>query len=143
MVGKLGTGVFELVSEPAKGLLRGPDEFIGGIGKGVQSVFGNVVQGGFDSLSKVTGGLYSVVKNIGGEKDAKIQKSEHIGQGFIHGIQGGVGELVGGFTGIFTKPIQKTKQEGAKGFFKGLGSGLFGAITAPVTATLKAGSSIT
>ena len=35
LVDKLGTGVFEFVSEPTKGLLKGPDEFIGGIGKGV------------------------------------------------------------------------------------------------------------
>ena len=43
LVNKLGTGVVELVSEPMKGLLRGPDEFIGGVGKGLQSVVGNVV----------------------------------------------------------------------------------------------------
>ena len=43
LIGKLGTGVFELVSEPAKGLLKGPDEFVGGVGKGIQSVVGNVV----------------------------------------------------------------------------------------------------
>jgi hypothetical protein len=109
LVGKLGTGVYELVSEPAKGLLRGPDEFIGGVQKGIQSVVGNVVQGGFESLSKISGSLYTVVKNVGGEKDAKIQKSEHIGQGILHGITGGAGELIGGVTGIFTKPIEKTK----------------------------------
>ncbi len=61
----------------------------------------------------------------------------------MHGVSGGVSELVGGVTGIFTKPVEKTKKEGAIGFFKGLGSGFVGAITAPVTATLRAGSSIT
>lgn len=35
LVNKLGTGVYEFISEPSKGLLRGPDEFVGGIGKGV------------------------------------------------------------------------------------------------------------
>jgi hypothetical protein len=35
LVDKLGTGVFEFFSEPSKGLLKGPDEFIGGVGKGV------------------------------------------------------------------------------------------------------------
>ena len=34
-VNKLGTGVYELISEPSKGLLKGPDEFVGGVGKGV------------------------------------------------------------------------------------------------------------
>lgn len=35
LVNKLGTGVFEFIAEPTKGLLKGPDEFIGGLGKGV------------------------------------------------------------------------------------------------------------
>lgn len=35
LVNKLGTGVYEFVSEPTKGLLKGPDEFVGGVGKGV------------------------------------------------------------------------------------------------------------
>lgn len=69
-VNKLGTGVYEFVAEPTKGLLKGPDEFVGGIGKGVQGLIGNAVSGGFDSLSKISGGLYTVVKNVGGEKNA-------------------------------------------------------------------------
>lgn len=69
LVDKLGTGVFEMVTEPAKGLLRGPDEFVGGVGKGVQSLVGNVVSGGFESISKISGSLYSVFKNVGGEKN--------------------------------------------------------------------------
>lgn len=105
LVDKLGTGVYEFISEPTKGLLRGPDEFIGGIGKGCQSLVGNVVSGGFESLSKVTGSLYTVVKNVGGEKNTQIKKSEDIGQGIIQGVSGGVNELVGGVTGIFSKPF--------------------------------------
>lgn len=101
------------------------------------------MSGGFDSLSKISGGLYTVVKNVGGEKNAQIQKSEHIGQGLVHGVTGLGSELVGGVTGIFSKPIEKSKKEGAKGFFKGLGSGLIGAISAPVTGILRAGQSIT
>lgn len=69
LVNKFGTGFMELVSEPSKGLLRGPDEFVGGVGKGVQSLVSNVVSGGFESLSKITGSLYSVVKNVSGEKN--------------------------------------------------------------------------
>ena len=105
LLNKFGTGFYEFVSEPSKGLLRGPDEFVGGVGKGVQSLVTNVVSGGFESLSKITGSLYSVVKNVSGEKNVQIQKSEHIGQGILHGVTGGVSEIVGGVTGIFTKPI--------------------------------------
>ena len=53
-------------------MLKGPDEFIGGIGKGVQSLVGNVISGGFESISKITGSLYSVVKNVSGEKNVQL-----------------------------------------------------------------------
>ena len=67
LVDKLGTGVIEFIAEPTKGLLKGPDEFVGGVGKGIQSLVSNVISGGFDSVSKITGSIYSVVKNISGD----------------------------------------------------------------------------
>ena len=67
---KLGTGVYEFISEPSKGLLKGPDEFVGGIRKGVSSLVTNFISGGFESVSKITGSLYSVVKSVSGEKNA-------------------------------------------------------------------------
>ena len=143
LVDKLGTGVFEFFSEPKKGLLQGPEEFVGGVGKGVKSLVTNVVSGSMGSVSKITGSLYTVIKNVSGEENVRIKKADHIFDGVYKGVKGGVGELIGGVTGLVTKPMEKTKKEGAKGFFKGMGSGLMGAITAPVTATLKLGSSVT
>ena len=70
LVNKLGTGVYEFVSEPSKGLLKGTDEFVVGVGKGVQSLVSNVISGSFESMSKITGSLYTVVKNVSGEKNA-------------------------------------------------------------------------
>ena len=72
LVNKLGTGVYEFVSEPAKGLLKSPDEFRGGLKKGVQSLVTNVVSGGFESFGKITGSLYSVVKNVSGDKNTQF-----------------------------------------------------------------------
>jgi vacuolar protein sorting-associated protein 13A/C len=69
LINKLGTGVFELISEPTKGLLHGPDEFVEGLGKGVSSLVTNVISGSFESVSKITGSLYAVVKNVSGEKN--------------------------------------------------------------------------
>ena len=66
LIDKLGTGVFEFFNEPRKGIVKGPKEFVGGIGKGVKSLLTNVVSGSFDSISKITGSLYGVFKNIEG-----------------------------------------------------------------------------
>lgn len=51
-----------------KGILKGPEEFVGGVGKGVKSLATNVVSGSFESVSKITGSLYGVLKNVSGEK---------------------------------------------------------------------------
>jgi hypothetical protein len=68
LIDKLGTGVFEFFNEPRKGLLKGPKEFVGGVGKGVKSLVTNIVSGGFDSVSKITGSLYGVLKNVSGNE---------------------------------------------------------------------------
>ena len=69
LVDKLGTGVLEFFNEPMQGLLKGPEEFVGGIGKGVKSLTTNVVSGSMESVSKITGSLYSVLKNVSGENN--------------------------------------------------------------------------
>ena len=62
LVDKLGSGVFEFFNEPRKGMLKGPAEFVGGMGKGVTALVTNVVSGSFNSVSKITGSLYGIAK---------------------------------------------------------------------------------
>ena len=62
LVDRLGSGVFEFFNEPRKGFLKGPKEFAKGIGKGFKSLVTGVVAGGFHSVSKLTGSLYSLAK---------------------------------------------------------------------------------
>jgi vacuolar protein sorting-associated protein 13A/C len=62
LIDKLGSGVFEFFNEPRKGLLKGPKEFVKGLGKGVRSLVTSIVGGGLNSVSRVTGSLYSLVK---------------------------------------------------------------------------------
>ena len=66
-VDKLGSGVFEFINEPRKGLIKGPKEFVGGIGKGVTSLVTGVVSASFGSVSLITGSLYSMAKNVTGQ----------------------------------------------------------------------------
>mmetsp|Transcript_23040 Transcript_23040/g.22420 ORF Transcript_23040/g.22420 Transcript_23040/m.22420 type:complete len:459 (-) Transcript_23040:29-1405(-) len=141
LVDKLGTGVFEFFSEPKKGLLKGPEEFVGGMGRGVKSLVTNVVSGSFECISKISGSLYSIVKNVGGD-DVQLKKPDHVFDGIYLGVSGGLSEIVGGITGLVTKPYERTKEKGAKGMLEGMGQGLYGALTAPVTAALRVGTSV-
>ena len=62
LIDKLGSGVFEFFNEPRKGLMKGPKEFAQGLGKGLKSLVTSVVSGSLNSVSRVTGSLYSIAK---------------------------------------------------------------------------------
>lgn len=144
LIDKLGTGVFEFLNEPAKGALKGPKSFALGVEKGIRSLIGNVIAGGFGSVSKMTGGLYELVKEVSGDRQGGelINDKDNVAMNLYSGVKGGVFEISDGITGIFTKPWKGAKKSGAAGFFKGVGSGLLGAATAPLLAALRLGSGL-
>jgi len=53
--------------------MKGPKEFAKGVGKGVRSLITNVVGGSLNSVSRVSGSLYSLVKYIFEEIINKIE----------------------------------------------------------------------
>lgn len=142
-VDKLGSGVFEFFNEPRKGLIKGPKEFVGGIGKGVTSLVTGVVSASFDSVSKISGSLYSIAKNVSGQDGTLQKKSDNALEGVYDGVLGGGKEIIGGVTGIFTKPFEGAKKDGISGFAKGVGKGVLGLVASPFTAVLRAGHSVT
>lgn len=144
LIDKLGTGVFEFFNEPRKGLLKGPKQFATGVGKGVKSLVSGIVSGGFGSVSRITGSLYSVVRQVGGGGDSyeRINQNDNIAEGIYHGFAGGLQDLAEGVAGLFTKPFKGAKRGGVGGFLKGIGSGLLGVATAPLSAVLRVGTSV-
>jgi len=144
LVDKLGSGVFEFFNEPRKGLLKGPKEFVGGIGKGVKSLVTSVFEGSFGSVGKITGSLYSVTRNVGGheEGEERLVNPDNVFTGVFHGVKGGVMEVAEGVTGIFTKPYEGAKKGGFLGFLKGTGKGILGLALSPFSAALRIGHGV-
>lgn len=66
---KVGLGIYEMARDPLQGMKQGPSGFVYGVGSGMQGVVKGVVGGGFESLSKTTGSLYTVVKQSTGNED--------------------------------------------------------------------------
>ena len=64
----------------------GPEEFVGGIGKGVKSLVTNVVSGSMDSVSKISGSLYTMIKNVSGDEPVLINEADDA----VHGVYKGV-----------------------------------------------------
>jgi hypothetical protein len=85
-------------------MMQGPQGFVKGIGTGMQGAVGGVIGGTFESVSHISGSLYSVLKQTTGTEDTRSeQKAESIRQGIAQGVYGFGSEVGKGIKGIFTK----------------------------------------
>ena len=140
LVRDLSAGVEDLFYQPFQGLVQGPEEFIQGVGIGVQSMFGHALGGTAGAVGRITGTVGKGVAALTFDQDYQRKRQEDInrkpqsfGEGMARGMKGlGMG-LVDGVAGIVTKPAEGLRQEGAKGLFKGLGKGLIGVVARPVS----------
>ena len=149
LIEKIGTGFFEFVNEPRKGLLKGPSQFGKGLAKGFAGLLNGIIGGAFDSVSKISGTLYNLVQNItGNNKDLIVDEEDepsNIISGASQGIIDGMLELYDGFTGLVINPIEKATDESnfnVVKLFKDLGKGLFRFAVSPVNFILRIGNSI-
>ena len=137
-----------LVNEPTKGLMQGPTQFGKGLAKGVTGLLNGVVGGTMDSVTKITGTLYTTVHGILGKKDALLMDNdeedepENLLVGATKGIKGGYQELKEGVTGFFINPFQRAQTSGAVGFIEGLSTGIFGLAISPFAFALRLGGSL-
>lgn len=154
LIDKISTGVVDLVEEPVR-MTYGyrpdgaryvdPFGFFVGVQNGMRSLVTNVISGGFESVSKMTGSLYNLSRQLSamGENTVQINQSSNIFLGLFEGVYGTIEELYFGLSGIVIKPIKEAKRGGAKGFLKGVGSGLIGAVGAPISAALRTSTTLT
>ena len=148
LIEKIGTGFFEFVNEPRKGLLKGPTQFGKGLAKGVAGLLNGVVGGTLDSVSKISGTLYSLLQTLTGKNNDLIMDEDseptNIISGASEGLKDGFQELYSGFTGLIFNPIERTSNSDSNPikFFKDLGLGLVGFALSPVNFVLKIGNSL-
>lgn len=143
LIDKLGTGVIEFFSAPAKGLIGGPRSFAKGLGKGVSSLTSAVIGGTFGSISKISGSLYNVLRTATGDEVlSQDVNTEHIGKDMAVGLKYGFLDVANGISGIVVKPYKGAKAAGVKGLFKGMLSGTAGLVTFPLKIVLKFSSVI-
>ena len=148
LIEKIGTGFFELVNEPRKGLLKGPSQFGKGLARGFAGLLNGIIGGAFDSISKISGTLYNLVQGLTGENKDLIldddNEPSNILTGASKGIIDGMQELYDGFTGFVINPIENASNNdyNAIKLIKDLGKGLFRFAVSPVNFILRIGNSI-
>jgi vacuolar protein sorting-associated protein 13A/C len=148
LVEKIGTGFFEFVNEYRKGLLKGPTQFGKGLAKRVAGLLNGVVGGALESVSKISGTLYSLLQTLTGKNNEIIMDEESEPSNIITGasedLKDGFQELYIGFAGLIFNPIERTSNSDSNPikFFKDLGLGLVGFAVSPVNFVLKIGNSL-
>ena len=142
LIDKVGVGFYELARDPLLGIQQGPEEFIQGIGTGVQGVVKGVVGGSFQSIAQMAGTLYLVIKQSSGGKDLRGVKSDSVIHGIYSGVKGIAEEIVYGLTGCDSKPYYGAQDGQCKGFTKGCGQSMAGIIVIPAVGSLRAVESI-
>ena len=148
LIEKIGNGFSEFVYEPTKGLMQGPTQFGRGLARGFGGLLNGVVGGTMDSVSKITGGLYSTVHGILGKKKDMLNDEDEEDEprnlivGAEKGFKSGYQEIKEGFNGLFVNPFQRVKSSGFIGLVKGIGTGIFGLAVSPITFLLKFGGSL-
>ncbi|CAJ0565294.1 unnamed protein product, partial [Mesorhabditis spiculigera] len=148
LVRDLSSGVEDLFYQPYQGLVQGPEEFISGVGLGVQSLFGHAVGGAAGAVGRITGTVGKGVAALTFDQEYQRKRQEDLNrrpqsfaEGMARGFKGlGMG-VVDGVKGVVTKPLEGARQDGFGGFIKGTGKGLVGLAARPISGVVDFASS--
>jgi hypothetical protein len=139
LVSNLGTGVWDLIYEPARGLVQSPAEFGRGVGRGVNSLVAKSVYGISNSVSKIFSSIGSGVAlaSFDGryreERDTtrRVEVPHDAKEGVLLGLKDfGVG-IMKGVSGIVVEPVRGAMDDGVRGIGKGLVRGVMGVAIKP------------
>ena len=138
LLGKLSTGVEDLVYEPYQGIVRSPADFVLGIHKGTTSLAKNTVAGVFGAGSKLTGTIGAGLGAVSMDREfltdreiAQSRQPQHLFQGVTLGAHEFGSSVKSGVKGIVQAPIRGARESAWSGFVRGAGIGVVGAIVKP------------
>lgn len=148
LINNLGTGVKDFFYEPMEGAAAGSLEaFLGGLGKGTNSLLGNTLHGASGSAAKLTGtlgqGLASLAMDSKYKQERtrrKAKEAKSVSQGVSQGSRELGRALYDGLTGVVLAPLRGAERNGVYGFGKGVFTGLVGIAVKPAVGVLDFGS---
>ena len=147
LVKNIGGGVQALFYEPWEGLMKSPQSFFIGIGKGTGQFVSGLVVGTLESSASLVGSYSSGIsdglsyvsmdkKLINQRNKTRKEAIEAARKGILHSFYNAgknlVGGISGGVTGLVTRPLEEAEKDGAIGFMRGFGIGMLGAAVKPV-----------
>lgn len=138
LVNSLGTGVYDLVHEPAAGATHSPAQFGIGIAKGTGSLLKNSLGGVLATAEKLVGNVSKLGEKLSMDKEyqqererMKMRKANNVGAGVAFGLKELGQGVFQGLSGLVTQPTKGAKNKGFKGFAQGIGKGLVGVVVKP------------
>lgn len=135
---KIGGGLKQLLYDPAKAVVQGPEEFGTALGMGLVNFTGSAVSAVTGTAQALTS---SVATGLGKltfddefqkKREADMKKTKSLKSGVKTGASRFGRGLFEGVTGVFLDPIKGAKEGGALGALKGVGTGIAGLAFKPV-----------
>jgi hypothetical protein len=143
LIGGLGSGVADFFYEPAKGLVKSPQDFGLGIAKGSISLLKNTFSSVFGAAAKITNSLGAGIavlsfddKFITKSAQRNQQQASNAVTGLADGLQSFGSSLIKGIAGVVVDPVKGAQKNGAKGFAKGVVTGLAGIMIKPTSGAI-------
>ena len=137
----MGSGLRDFVSLPARGVLRGPWAFLGGIASGSGSLVRHVSAGALTSVTVFASGVSRNLDRLSLDHEhlrrnelARRDRPRGLGQGLANGLSGVGVSLLGAVGGIAHHPISAVVEGGLSpgGLAAGVARGLVGVVTKPL-----------
>jgi hypothetical protein len=153
LVRNIGTGAHDLVFESYQGLVRSPEEFVLGVGRGANSFVKHSVVGVFNSASLITQHLGMNIAALSMDHAFSQGRSRQFEapRGVLSGLGGGAKAfgrgVAGGVQTLLTAPIEGAKEGFAsgrivQGFGQGLAKGIAGMVVKPLVGASEMASNV-
>ncbi|XP_038879510.1 uncharacterized protein LOC120071354 isoform X2 [Benincasa hispida] len=134
---RLGIGIRDFLSVPAKSILQSPTGLITGMVQGTTSLLSNTVYAFSDATTQFSKAARKgiVAFTFDDQAFSRIGQQQQTGVSSHNG--GVIGEVLEGLTGLLQSPIRGAERHGLPGVFSGIALGITGLVAKPAASVLE------
>ncbi|XP_057532669.1 uncharacterized protein LOC130810577 isoform X2 [Amaranthus tricolor] len=134
---RVGHGVKDFLSVPAKGVLQSPSGLISDIAQGTNSLLSNTLYAISDTATQFSKAAHKGIIAFTFDKHdaSKMEQQRMIAYSQSKGV---INELLEGLTGLLQSPIQGAEKHGLLGVLPGIALGVTGLVAKPAASVFEA-----
>ncbi|KAJ8450353.1 hypothetical protein Cgig2_004810 [Carnegiea gigantea] len=133
---RVGLGVKDFLSVPAKGALQSPTGLISGMAQGTSSLLSNMLYAISDTATQFSKAAHKGILafTFDDHEATKMEKQRVVASSRTKGV---ISELLEGLTGLLQSPIKGAEKHGLPGVLSGFALGVTGLVAKPAASVLE------